>query len=82
MRQPCAFTALKAQDAMCADMRCDTYRAAGAVKRPAFRTSLSGDKGRDETEDRCTLEPDKTRGDEACLNSAVMPAKAGRRIHV
>ena len=50
MRPPCAFTALKAQGAMCADMRCDTYRAAGAVKRPAFRTPPRGNRTRDNRE--------------------------------
>ena len=39
MRMPCA---VKAQDAKCVDMRFDTHGAAGAVKRPAFRTSPLG----------------------------------------
>ena len=56
----CLFSVKGAGRDVC-DMRCDTHRAAGAVKRPAFRTSLSGN-GRETTEDRRALEPDKTTG--------------------
>ena len=40
----------KAQGAMCVDERFDTHGAAGAVKRPAFRTSLRGN-GRQEDQE-------------------------------
>ena len=65
MRMPCAFAALKAQDAMGVDMRFDTHGAAGAVKRPAFRTSPLG---KTDENNRRALEPDKPQGDEVCLN--------------
>jgi hypothetical protein len=47
------------------DKRFDTRGAAGAVKRPAFRTSPWGKTDENEGEDRHALEPDKTRGDES-----------------
>jgi hypothetical protein len=39
------------------------------VNRPVFRTPLAGESGR---EDRRALEPDKPRGDDACLYVARM----------
>ena len=77
MRPPCAFTALKAQGAMCAVMRCDTYRAAGAVKRPAFRTSPWGTT--DETRQKAGAPWSRTNhGAMTCVLS-VVPAKARTR---
>jgi hypothetical protein len=75
MRLPCA---VKAQDAKCVDMRFDTHGAAGAVKRPAFRTSPLG-----ETE-RLTGAPwsrTKPRGDDmrpSLIPHAAEPCAAGR----
>ena len=73
MRMPCALTALKAQDAMGVDMRFDTHGAAGAVNRPAFRTPLRGKTEGNRRKDRRALEPDKPRGDDACLNLKPSP---------